>query len=525
MSLIKPKIDSKWFSDRNLKIYPYQKLCLESITESLFECEYPTILAACPSAGKTLMTIAFIDQFFQANPDAKILVLPHGTNVLKTQFYGEITKANVSFTYKMITKKEKNFDAQVIISLPQTLSNIRLSKFDLLIVDEAHHFYFAEGRGKQKGKLGLVANIIKKTKPKHQLLLTGTPSIFIRHQFPIIPVTIEELLQENVITDVIVELATSTYDFKSTDFNNSYDVTEKASKKIISQNNTNATMDELLTGVLKRLTSVVKNNPKAYANINTLTKVFTGKSWSDALGALKKTMIACNSIEQANMVQNYLTKKGVYSVISTSENDKDSEQIERFVKNPDCLVLIVVDRGVLGFNLPELENVIDMTCSYNPDKIFQLMGRVLRKHPTGKQKLFFKVVPHSMSNLYRGVMQVVALLSNKQYYTKFDGKNMMDIKLFAEAEAESGNNKKKNGSKNNSTQKRKKPTVYVPIKFEGVPFFKLFNDLYHQDNAVLNGIAYVTLRQVIDRIKGYHTNIEEVIAELEQIHNTEPVEA
>lgn len=521
MKALKPLITEKdiqnWFKNRNLRLLSYQDKCILSVNDSLFKnIKFPTILAACPSAGKTSMCIAYVDFYTKANSKAKVLVLTHGTTLLRTQFYKNIQENNVDFTCSEIVPDQKNFDAQVIIAIPQTLRTVKnLPKFDLLIVDEAHHFYLAEGKGKKSGKIGQVSDLISKIKPKHQLLLTGTPSIFIKKRYPIIPITIEQLLEENVITDVIVELATSCYDFKNTDFNQSYDLKELASKKLINQKNTDTTLDELLGYVLKRLTSAVKNNPSAYANIGTVTKLFTGKSWSDALSTLKKTMFACDSIEQANMVKTYLNKKKIEVALSTSENDKDSLEIDRFVNDSKCLVLIVVNRGILGFNLPELENVIDMSCTYNPDKIFQLMGRVLRKHPKGKQKLFFKVVPSNLSNLYRGVMQVVALLSNEKYYTKFDGKNMLDIKLFAELEnTRKRKNKVRSGKTKSTTSKH-----YVPIKFEGVPFFKLFNDLYHQDNAILNGIAYVTLREVIDRIKGYHTTIDEVIAELEAIHN------
>ena len=41
----------------------------------------------------------------------------------------------------------------------------------------------------------------------------------------------------------------------------------------------------------------------------------------------------------------------------------------------------------IKFNFPEMETVIDMTASQNIDRIFQLMCRVIRKHPKGNKKL------------------------------------------------------------------------------------------------------------------------------------------
>ena len=40
--------------------------------------------------------------------------------------------------------------------------------------------------------------------------------------------------------------------------------------------------------------------------------------------------------------------------------------------------IIVVGRGILGFNFEQLVNVVDMTGSQNIDRIFQLMARVVR---------------------------------------------------------------------------------------------------------------------------------------------------
>ena len=49
---------TNWFKDRGLKPFNYQKeILLTKIPESLNNNTQPTVLAACPAAGKTVISI------------------------------------------------------------------------------------------------------------------------------------------------------------------------------------------------------------------------------------------------------------------------------------------------------------------------------------------------------------------------------------------------------------------------------------------------------------------------------------
>ena len=98
-------------------------------------------------------------------------------------------------------------------------------------------------------------------------------------------------------------------------------------------------------------------------------------------------MIVCRRRHQAKQVQDYLTNKNITAALSISKTDDLSEEIENFKEDINCKVLIVVGRGILGFNYPELVNVIDMTCSQNINRIFQLMARVLQLYGNGPGKV------------------------------------------------------------------------------------------------------------------------------------------
>ena len=65
-------------------------------------------------------------------------------------------------------------------------------------------------------------------------------------------------------------------------------------------------------------------------------------------------------------------------------------------------VLLVVDRGKEGFDMPELFNIVDFTLSTNPEIILQILGRVLRisKLQPNKQKIYYKVAFTKYSIIY-----------------------------------------------------------------------------------------------------------------------------
>ncbi|KKL75136.1 hypothetical protein LCGC14_2057910, partial [marine sediment metagenome] len=344
--------------------------------------------------------------------------------------------------------------------------------FNLLIVDEAHQLYFAEKR---------VKSVIKRVRPQKQILLTGTPSPFIRRKYPVIPVTVNHLLEVGMVEDVLVELASSTYNFTEEDYNEFYELKERTH---IQEVDTRATLNGLLQLVEDRLTSVIKQYPKLYAGVKNVT------GWSASFSALHKTMFACKSQEQARQVARYFQEKGIDTALSISDNDIDSAEIERFKNDNHCTVLIVVGRGVLGFNLPELENVVDMTCSHNVDRIFQLMCRVIRKHPEERKKLYFKVVPHHLEEYFYHVMTCVLCLTDEEYFLKYNGRNFLQLQIPVMRR------KRERRERNGKGEGKKKPGKIQPVIIEGLPAIQLMQDILHVTHGELNSYAYTTMQEV-----------------------------
>jgi hypothetical protein len=203
-------------------------------------------------------------------------------------------------------------------------------------------------------------------------------------------------------------------------------------------------------------------------------------------------MLVCRNQKQAKDVYEFFNKRNINSSLSVSGTDKDSSEIARFKKEEDCLILIVVRRGILGFNFPSLATVIDISCSQNVDNLLQLLCRVVRISPTNEQKVFYKVCPIELVDHFKYVMTAVLCLTNQEYFKKFNGKNFLDIKIPVVKQIS-----KLNGNKTRMRYSANQKRKFKPIELSGLPAFNFFKKYVKEiDNDVLNSYAYTTLREV-----------------------------
>ena len=131
-----------WFLTRGMKYFPDQEEAINLTWDSLIKNPI-TVLAACPGAGKTIMSVFIIEQYLIQNPEHKVLVLTHGLSVLRSQYHERCSNAKPSFSYNLVeSRSEFNQETHVNITLPQTI--IRdIPEVDLMIIDEGHIFYFS----------------------------------------------------------------------------------------------------------------------------------------------------------------------------------------------------------------------------------------------------------------------------------------------------------------------------------------------------------------------------------------------
>lgn len=376
------------------------------------------VLAMCPNGGKTEISIDVIERYLNLYPKNKVIIFAHSTNVLLDNYIERLKGLNLKFTWSVIGTKEFKSKHQVHICLPNSENKIKL-KYDFLIVDEAHENYLAER----------VQRIIRKIKPKKQLLLTGTPSKFIKKGgYNIFTLAMNEI-SDKWFAKLNIELVTSNYNWlgnynRNMDINDGFKYTAKETEK---------TLEAVLLKLLERLKR--KCSAEEFNRIKFIPKVKSKvkdklEDWGIAYNKIGKTMIICNETEHADIINNILIKHNVKCVVSHSKNDSNSDNVIEF-KNNKHDVLIVVDRARLGYSDVDLYNIIDMSGTHNPDIIYQIFARVLRGNPK-MQKYYLKVTPQGNGGMDLTHMSVCAalMLTDKKYLSTFNGGNLNGIPVI-----------------------------------------------------------------------------------------------
>jgi superfamily II DNA or RNA helicase len=285
----------------------------------------PFVLGAGTSAGKTLTSLIQLEIFYSIPENAKklTLIISSSKTVLRDNFAIALEEFNPSFSYYVVTNKKELEEAikdgyQVIVCLPQTLNNNynMLPKVTNFILDEANQWYFKP----------TIQKIIKHTKPTRQLLLTGTPSRFIAKgdyfEFYFVPVM--DLYDNGLVSNIKIEVVSSAYDFKQTDYLSAYGnlKSDKTNSPTKSKESFKMVCDEMIL----KLRSQLGN--KYLANLRGANKI------SALFNDLKKTIIFCHSLNQANAFYKDLSSmKGLKDMVllSHSENDKNSDDFKALV--------------------------------------------------------------------------------------------------------------------------------------------------------------------------------------------------
>lgn len=416
------------------------------------------VLALCPGGGKTEIAIDIIRRYLLLNPNKKVLVLTHSTNVLLDNFVDRLNSIDVDFTYS--TTFDPNSD--VHITIPQ--HNNKINKhYGLLIVDEAHQNYFADR----------IQDIISIIKPDKEVLLTGTPSKFIKDGgYNIYVFPLNELPEQN-LPKLQIELVASNYNWEDEEeVNVGFQFTQKE---------TQVTLDNIIVELIKRVR--LKIEAEQVNNPNLITK-FKHKllNWSETYKKLGKTLIVCRRIEQANLINNILLEKGVNSAVSDSRSDIDSSIITKF-KNNEYDVLVVIDRARLGYSDDNLYNIIDMSGTLNPDIIYQMYSRVLRGTPD-MHKMYLKVTSQkpAVMDITTACVSAALMLSDRQYLSVFDGTNFNGLKMPVVKNTNINPNKRQINDTTIHNVNGVNSIIFPTFTFDTIKLFK--NILHNLDNPI-----------------------------------------
>lgn len=345
--------------------FGYQIKAAEKVlTDAMSDKFIASILAACPNAGKTTISHHIINMALSLNPKMKIVVLTEGQKTLKNQYLSELQNPNIPINF---TFGSFDSNAQVRVGIPQSISQLDWNEIDLLIVDEAQNFYHAL----------TVQTIIKKFNVKHQILLTGSPTKYTLHnkmpylkKYAMYYISAEELKDLGVFSGVDIDVV-----------------------KISNKKDPTATIQSCIE--------------RAYKNNDNLSKI----------------MIACPSIKYAGAVSEYMKSLGRKVSLSTSKNDPDDKEINQF-KAGETDVLVVVNKGVLGFNDKNITILFDLRTTMNLDVTYQLFARVLRTHPVeGVRKAYYRIADEDYNRQVMFLHKMIGLM-RKDIFSQSTGKNI-----------------------------------------------------------------------------------------------------
>jgi superfamily II DNA or RNA helicase len=447
---------------QSIVLRPYQKNAINFLNDN----DGNLVLAMCPSSGKTETIIYYLEQIINVNPSLKVLILPHSTNVLLSNFYERIKLRDVSFSYS----NDVNSDANVHIVLPQNHNKIT-SQYDLIIVDEAHENYFAK----------TVQGIIKKTRVKKQILLTGTPYKFINNKnYKFYFVSLSDL-DNSYIPKLRVDIIESDYDWNgnynySKELKNSFKFTKESTDVSLKR-----TFDFLLN----------RNN----------------------FNAIEKTMIVCRNISQSKYVQKYLSSIGFTSEISNSENDRESNKVVDF-KNNLFDILIVVNRARLGYDDIDLINLIDISGTLNSNIIYQMFARLLRGN-SDTQKYYIRLTSKN-DNIYNSEIatNVALMLTHSKYISTFNGKNFRKQEIIVNSDffVKAKNNCTVNKNSTSGSKSTKRRLIFDDN--DSLDIIRFFKDVIDNKEKNLGVYKFCKIQEVLyelDVIKGISKTKEECI--------------
>lgn len=484
------------------QLRPYQKESLEVTLNSFNNGQKKVVLSLCPNAGKTFTSSQIAIEFLKQHPTKEIVFLAEGQDVLRAQAYEDFENDIGDYykVYKLESGKDfdevKNTQPKVIITLPQTIDKLARTNKNffsgcLVIVDEAHNRYLSEQ----------VQRIIKNFGFEYELLMTGTPSKLIldnqkhqaenegqnKYKFHIMSmVDLYKEMPEDITDKDRWFNKTSFYISQvsiSKDINESYTDSDEL------QADFNFTKAETTKAVVGMFSEMLKAQIESFSNpqlenfiqsdkkglrltaqvIKTIKSGFMGRK-------IGKTMIAVHRQDVAKKVVDTLTELGFSALRSTQDENDFSQNIERFKTEEDITFLVVVQRGILGFNMPTLENVVDMSGSKNLDRIYQLYSRITRNHIDIPLKRFFKIAYKYEYDVTR-YYTAAALSLVGSNIREYNGRNKLEMPVHVLSST-------RDDSKDKEVQKRakedKRTTITTPkllMDFED-EIFTAYNCLY-----------------------------------------------
>lgn len=342
-----------------MRLKPFQKPAIAEI-HKLFKTSPSVCLAYYTGAGKTNIFIEYCRYFLKKNPKAKIGISAYLTSEIRDQIYQRLEEFGL-YEQSNLVWGQIDTSARIFVFLPQSIYNNNYPvKFDLFIADEAH------------AAIGDYKKMYNKIKSKffHNdtkiLLVTATPwDLLAQRSFkntPVLKRPLDQGISDGLITDFDFMTEEAQITFNPDDFSR---------------------VGNLKVSAIYSRLAVLKS-----ACIAKLEHVI--KTHNHKIG--KKCIVICPVGSNGIIARDLAEKFGGLTLLQNrtlTQEIGNKENLYKFKKDPNQRFLFVVNKATVGFDMPELSSIIDLTMTRNIKTIAQRIGRVARKNKFDKKTYFY----------------------------------------------------------------------------------------------------------------------------------------
>lgn len=353
-----------------MKLSSWQKEAIRDL-HGLFKVNRAVCLAWYTGAGKTNIISQFCKETLEKNSSVKIGIWSYLTTEIRDQVSERLTEFGLKDEHSVISRASKDVSKPILVFNPQSVSRTKLKvKLDLFIIDEGH------AGVNERCKMIQFIKTNYCTKKTKILIVSATPwDTLAMKEYKGIPVlkrSLEQGLNDGFIADVRVFPEEANVEFSVKDFNRSGDIAQGA-----------------LTGKLPIVKSACE------AKMEYLIRKYKHK-----LG--RKVLVICPPGNFGEIARHLASK---FNGLAFLQDSKSFSTLTRAAglglsvadthlnlakfKSDDTRFLFVIQKCGVGFDMKDLDSVIDLTMTRNILTLVQRIGRVARKDGEKKKSYFY----------------------------------------------------------------------------------------------------------------------------------------
>lgn len=344
-----------------------------------YENDGKCIFEVSTGAGKTYCTIDIIQDLMEEKEDMRVLVIVPKNVILEKTWYKEMVDFGFPIQDIGVYYGSVKEYAQITLTNMQNIDRIPFEVFDMLVVDEVHHFA-TDKKMKHISKpfdykIGLTATL-KRRDNKHYRLM----KVFDYNTFKYNP---KQALQDGILNpfdffNIGVELDSQN--------RKKYDELTEQLSMIFQKGGsygklmrTTSPLKFKMLGLMNERKTLVNNYHKKF---DVVKKIINNNSDS-------KCIIFNQFNKQTSKVYWHLLEEDVdCRVVHSGISKKKREKALIDFKNDRFNVMVTTKVLDEGYNLPKLDLAIIMAGDSTDKQTVQRMGRVLRKKKNQNSKLY-----------------------------------------------------------------------------------------------------------------------------------------